>query len=149
MSYYLGRGVPQDFAQALLWIRPPAAGGVSEAQYVLGVMYAKAEGVPRDDREAFSWLLKSAEQGNALALSFVAADYALGRGTKRDHVEAQKWLNVCAARKSDVQDKCIEGRDALVRAMSTADAAEAQRRADQWFTTCPRPSEPQWNMVCQ
>jgi TPR repeat protein len=147
--YYVGRGVPQDFAQAVVWIRPPATAGVSEAQYLLGMLYAKGQGVPRDESQAFFWFLKSAEQGYAYAQNFVAAQYMSGQGTKRDQIEAHKWLNVCARRTSDIQDQCIDGRDAHAKSMSRADLAEAQKRADQWLATCPRPSEPRWNVVCQ
>jgi len=39
-AYYLGRGVPQDDAQAVTWYRQAAEQGHAIAQYNLGVMYA-------------------------------------------------------------------------------------------------------------
>jgi TPR repeat protein len=147
--YYMGRGVSQDFAQALHWTQPSATAGVSEAQYLLGLLYANGQGVQRDESEAFSWFFKSAEQGYAFAQNFVATQYMSGQGTKRDHIEAQKWFNICAGRASDAQNRCIAGRDTHAKSMSGADLAEAQKRADQWFASCPRPSEPRWNIVCQ
>jgi TPR repeat protein len=146
--YYFGRGVPQDFAQAVRWTRPPATAGVSEAQYLLGLMYANGQGLPRDESQAFSWFLRSAEQGYAYAQEFVAARYLSGQGTTRDRIEAQKWLNVCATRESDARDRCVVERDANAKSMSRADLTEAQGRATQWFATCSRLSEPRWNMVC-
>lgn len=147
--YYTGRGVSQDFAQALHWIQGPATAGVSEAQYLLGLLYANGQGVQRDESQAFSWFLKSAEQGYAFAQNFVATQYISGQGTKRDHIEGQKWLNACAARASDAQHRCIAGRDMHAKSMSGAALTEAQKRADQWFASCLRPSEPRWNVVCQ
>ena len=147
--FYTGRGVSQDFAQALHWIQPPATAGVSEAQYLLGLLYANGHGVQRDESQAFSWFLKSAEQGYAFAQISVAAQYLSGQGTKRDQLEAQKWFNVCARRESDAQNKCIVDRDMHAKRLSGADLAEAQKRADQWFASCPRPAEPRWNVVCQ
>jgi Sel1 repeat len=147
--YYTGRGVSQDFAEVLHWIQPPATAGVSEAQYLLGLLYANGQGVQRDESEAFSWFLRSAEQGYAFAQNFVATQYMSGQGTKRDHIEAQKWFNICAARASDAQNKCIGGRDMHAKSMSGTDLAEAQRRAHQWLASCSRPSEPRWNIVCQ
>lgn len=147
--YYFGKGVPQDFARAVLWIQPPATAGVSEAQFLVGLLHANGQGVPRDEGQAFSWFLKSAEQGYAQAQDFVAARYLSGQGTKQDRIEAQKWLEVCATRESDAQDRCVVGRDANAKSMSSADLAAAQKRANQWFATCPRPSEPRWNVVCR
>ena len=147
--YYFGKGVPQDFAKAVLWIKPPATAGVSEAQFLLGLLHANGQGVPRDESQAFSWFLKSAEQGYAQAQDFVAARYLSGQGTKQDRVEAQKWLDVCATRESDAQDRCVVARDGNAKSMSAADLVAAQKRANQWFVTCPRPSEARWNVVCQ
>ena len=37
--------------------------GDSQAQYLLGNMYANGIGVHENDQEAFKWYMKSAEQG--------------------------------------------------------------------------------------
>ena len=43
-----GQGVPQDYAEAVTWYRKAAEQGDADAQYNLGVMYAKGQGVPQD-----------------------------------------------------------------------------------------------------
>ena len=42
-----GRGVPQDYAQALVWLRKAADQGNAAAQTNLGAMYGLGLGVPR------------------------------------------------------------------------------------------------------
>jgi len=46
--YYLGQGVPQDYAQALSWYRKAAAQGYALAQNNLGTMYEYGQGIPQD-----------------------------------------------------------------------------------------------------
>ena len=45
VMYANGRGVPQDYAEAVKWYRLAADQGDAEAQHNLGVMYASGEGV--------------------------------------------------------------------------------------------------------
>ncbi|HZY71927.1 MAG TPA: tetratricopeptide repeat protein, partial [Edaphobacter sp.] len=55
-SYDAGKGVPQDFAQAVLWYRKAADQGDARAQYTLGLMYGSGQGIQQDDLEAYFWL---------------------------------------------------------------------------------------------
>ena len=41
--YGAGRGVPQDDAEAVQWFRQAAEQGYAEAQYNLGIMYARSD----------------------------------------------------------------------------------------------------------
>ena len=51
-----GQGVPQDYAEALKWLRLAAAQGLASAQYNLGVMHGWAQGAPQDYVQAHIWL---------------------------------------------------------------------------------------------
>jgi len=51
-----------DYAAALKEWRPLAEQGYSDAQFNLGVMYAKGEGVRKDYPEAAKWFRRAAEQ---------------------------------------------------------------------------------------
>jgi len=53
--YHHGRGVPQNYTEALRWYRLAAAQGVASAQSALGVMYANGEGTVRDNVQAHKW----------------------------------------------------------------------------------------------
>ena len=50
--YDNGRGVLQDYKEAVKWYRLAAEQGNANAQYNLGVMYDNGEGVPQDYKEA-------------------------------------------------------------------------------------------------
>src|SRR4030095_1164368 len=65
--YVEGKGVPQDYTEALKWYRLAAAQGYAEAQFNLGVMYLGGEGVPQDYAEALKWYRLAAAQGEAKA----------------------------------------------------------------------------------
>ena len=67
VMYAFGRGVTQDYAQAVSWFRKAADQGYAEAQYNLGFRYAIGQGVPQDDAEAVRWYRLAADQGFALA----------------------------------------------------------------------------------
>ena len=54
--YQYGRGVPQDYAQAVAWYRKAADQGFADAQYNLGLMYGNGQGVPEDYVEGYKWL---------------------------------------------------------------------------------------------
>ena len=54
--YYLGEGVPQDFAEAVKWYRLAADQGLAIAQGALGDAYSNGEGVPEDFLQAYKWL---------------------------------------------------------------------------------------------
>jgi Sel1 repeat-containing protein len=50
-----GRGVPQDYAEAVKWLRRAAEQGLADAQNDLGCMYAHGRGVPQDYLMAHIW----------------------------------------------------------------------------------------------
>jgi TPR repeat protein len=56
LMYYKGRGLPQDYAEAIKWYRLAADQGDAAAQGMLGVMYVHGEGVPQDYVQAHMWL---------------------------------------------------------------------------------------------
>ena len=51
-----GRGVPQDYAEAVGWYRLAAEQGYGRAQSRLGWLYANGTGVPVDFVQAHKWL---------------------------------------------------------------------------------------------
>ena len=72
-----GRG---DYAEAVRWDRVAAEQGAPEAEFNLGVAYAKGEGVVQDDVEAARWYRQAADQGLAQAQNLLAAAYLSGQG---------------------------------------------------------------------
>ena len=66
LMYDIGKGVPQDYQEAVKWYRMAAEQGYADAQYFLGLSYATGEGVPENDAEAVKWYRKAAEQGTLM-----------------------------------------------------------------------------------
>ena len=85
-----------NYAEALVELRPLAEQGHAEAQFVLGQMYRQGNGVPIDGVEFFNWYSQSAEQG------FVDAQYELGQilrrgeGVSQESPRAFHWYRIAA-----------------------------------------------------
>lgn len=65
--YYNGKGVVQNYSQAIKWFRKAAMHGDGEAQYALGTMYTMHIGVKKDIPEAYVWLSLAASSGEEFA----------------------------------------------------------------------------------
>src|SRR5689334_21390616 len=65
--------------------------GDLEAQYDVGLMYAKGDGVSRDLSEAMVWFKTAAQKGHANAQYILGTAYASGVGTEKDEFEAVQW----------------------------------------------------------
>ena len=61
-TYEHGKGVPQDYKEAVKWYLKAAEQGNAIGQFNLGVMYEHGKGVPQDYEEALNWYRKAAEQ---------------------------------------------------------------------------------------
>ena len=85
-----------DYATALKIWTPLAEQGNSQAQGVLGMMYANGEGVSQDFAEAMRWFHKAVEQGHAAAQYGVGKLYANGQGVAQDYAKAVKWFRLAA-----------------------------------------------------
>lgn len=53
--YVEGRGVPQDYSEALKWFRLAAEQGEADAQCVVANLYVRGEGVQQDYVQAHMW----------------------------------------------------------------------------------------------
>ncbi|MGA9777156.1 MAG: tetratricopeptide repeat-containing serine protease family protein [Verrucomicrobiia bacterium] len=92
-----GRGVAQDFAEAVKWYRKAADQNFAAAQYELGVCYMAGKGVPRDDKaEAAKWYRKAAEQNDADAQFNLGVFYDNGQGVPQDYSQALEWFRKAA-----------------------------------------------------
>ncbi|MGO8926857.1 MAG: trypsin-like peptidase domain-containing protein [Limisphaerales bacterium] len=86
--YYDGRGIQQNYSEAVKWYRKSADQGVTLAQYYLGHCYKDGKGVQRDYAEAAKWFRKAADHGNVSARFFFDLAYKLGPGGLKDEAEA-------------------------------------------------------------
>jgi TPR repeat protein len=88
-----GKGVSIDRVKGLEWYRKAAEQGDVEAQYSLGLRYAR---IVKDDTKASEWFRKAAEQGDALAQVVLGARYARGTGVPKDEAKAVEWYRKAA-----------------------------------------------------
>jgi TPR repeat protein len=89
--YWNGKGVPQDYVQAVKWFRKAAEQGNADAHNALGDAYRKGEGVPQDYAQAVTWFRKAAEQGNADAQNALSDAYRKGEGVSQDYAQSVHW----------------------------------------------------------
>jgi hypothetical protein len=137
--YETGKGVPQDYAQAVVWYRKAAEQNLATAQYRLGVLYANGAGVPPDKAQSAAWFQKAADQGYVYAQEMLGMDYLTGDGVQRDYLEAYFWLDVASfsnAREVVTGRRATE-RDAAAVYLSQADLFREQERARKWFEDHP------------
>jgi len=96
--YANGQGVPQDYAEAVMWFRRAADHhGDPTAETALGRMYANGQGVPQNYAEAERWYHMAADQGDAdaqMSLGFIYGGSE--RGMSQDYAEAAKWRRKAA-----------------------------------------------------
>jgi TPR repeat protein len=141
--YLNGQGVPQDYAEALKWLRLAANQGFAEAQDGLGRMYEHGQGVPKDDAEAAKWIRLAANQGDAGAQVGLGGMYVAGRGVPKDYVLSYMWFNLAAAHGDELAAFAADLRDGVpAHFMSPEQIAEAQRLAHGWKPTT-QPTKPQ------
>lgn len=94
--YYYGRGVPQDYAEALRWFRQSADQGYARAQMGMGYIYYYGHGVAQDYVVAMAWFRSAADQGSPWAQGQLGAMYSHGQGAPQNIAEATRWYRKAA-----------------------------------------------------
>jgi len=89
--YFDGRGVAQDYGQALTWYRKSADQGYAPALNQLGYMHQHKFGLPRDYKRALNYYRLAAKKGYAQAEYNLGVMYQSGLGAKRDNKQACEW----------------------------------------------------------
>ncbi len=126
-AYSEGMGVPQNYQEAVRWMRRAAEQGYAVAQFNLGSMYSRGEGTLQDYREAVRWYRKATTQGDVDAMTNLGAIYFNGEGVPKDLIRAHMWSNLAAA--AGDTHKGVSNRDLAASKMTPAQIAEAQRLA--------------------
>jgi len=94
--YFHGRGVPQDYREALGWYRRAADQGLAKAENGIAFMYYSGKGVPQDYAEALRWYRKAADQGYESAQDSLGSMYYEGKGVSQNYPEALRWYSKAA-----------------------------------------------------
>ena len=126
IAYAAGRGVPQDYTEAIKWLRLSAEQGDAVAQGNLGVIYANGQGIPQNYAEGMRWFNLAAEQGDAKAQYSIGVMYYNGEGVAQNYREAYVWFSLAAA---NGWEEATKPRDFLANRLPPPELLAAQREA--------------------
>lgn len=76
--YQNGKGVTQDYKEAVKWFTKSAYQGHSVSQWKLGLLYKEGQGTPQNIKEAAKWLEMSAKKNNAIGIRELGLLYEEG-----------------------------------------------------------------------
>ncbi len=93
-----GKGIKQDFEQALDWYQRSAARGFAPAQYRLATLFERGLGTKPDIGRARIWYKRAAELGNVKAMHNLAVLSANRESTTPDYPTAAHWFTEAANR---------------------------------------------------
>src|ERR1700721_3958368 len=93
-----------DYQGAFREWKAAADKGQAEAQYDLGLLYAKGLGVQRDLQVAQQWYEAAAAQGNAQAEYSLGQMYAQGWGIPADQASTLRWMEMANGSNGDNQE---------------------------------------------
>ncbi|MBF0353424.1 MAG: SEL1-like repeat protein [SAR324 cluster bacterium] len=82
--------------------------GIPNAQYNLGLSYAKGKGIPQDMNKAFEWFSKAATQGQAQAMYNLGVLYIQGEGTPINAKLGYEWIDRAASKGHLLAQRKIE-----------------------------------------
>jgi TPR repeat protein len=100
--YRDGKGVTQDYAQAVTWYRKAADQGNAIGQCLLGNMYRDGKGVTQDEATSLQYFAKAAEEFRNMEGRGMYFQYWYGfllengLSMPKNEVEALLWYKKCA-----------------------------------------------------
>ncbi len=86
----------KDYAKAVRLFHKLAIAGEANAQFHMGVLYAKGHGVKQNYAEAVGWFRQAALQGHAEGQNSLGVRYEKGQGIGQDHKVAVAWYRKSA-----------------------------------------------------
>jgi TPR repeat protein len=143
VMYTQGKGVAQNYTEALKWYRMAAEQGDAESQSFVGWMYGAGKGVTQNYQEASKWCRMAAEQGDAEAQHNLGALYERGDGVEQSDQKALKWYRLSADQgdPNGLNDlawllatcpdpQLLDGSEAVRYALMAVEKAETYQMAD-------------------
>jgi uncharacterized protein len=94
--YSVGRGVNQNYKEAVYWFKKAANQESPFAQVSLGALYSTGNGVDKNYKQAVYWYTMAATQGNKDAQYYLANNYEKGLGISQDYKQAIYWYTKAA-----------------------------------------------------
>jgi localization factor PodJL len=93
-----GKGVQQNFDEAVKWYGRSASRGFALAQYRLGTLHERGLGLPKDVNRARVWYQRAAANDNIKAMHNLAVLSASPKLGKPDYETAAAWFTKAAER---------------------------------------------------
>jgi TPR repeat protein len=116
----------KEFSRAAELFQQAAKQENRQAQYLLGLLYARGDGVSQDYAQAQAWLLKASMGGHPKAMYHLGEMYARGDGIEENPVDALTWFWLATT----VGDRYAEKRlRALAPRLSPDQMAEADHNS--------------------
>ncbi|MCC7375339.1 MAG: sel1 repeat family protein [Verrucomicrobiales bacterium] len=120
-----------DYTEARQWNERAARKGHGQGNYNLAMLLEEGKGGPCNPCLAIAHYLMAAAAGYDLALTNLGAIYQDGRGVDRNLIEGAKWYLL--GRHVGLA-KSAQNLASIRPFMGEGDLAEAQRRANQWWS---------------
>jgi S1-C subfamily serine protease len=141
VMYQAGSGVPQDYGEAVKWLRKSAEQGLAIGQYNLGARYAMGQGVAQNSAEALKWYRLAAAQGHGASLYNIAVAYINSQDVPRDYVLAAAYFDLAATSLSpEDATKATTNRDNILTNLNADQKKRVQAIArvcrETHFKTC-------------
>ena len=130
--YLNGRGVPQDYDEAVKWFRLATKQWDADRQWIFSHKQHDGDGALKKNADTVEWYRLAAEKGNASAQADLGGMYATGKGVPQDNIMAHMWYNLGAA---NGFEKAGEWRDERAGFMTNADISKAQALARQCMSS--------------
>lgn len=128
-AYYAGTGVPQNYTQAVKWLRLAAEQGNPSALSLLGGCYYLGTGIEKDYTEAAKCIRLAAEHGDVVAQYNLGGRYFRGEGVPKDPAQAYAWTHIAAEQNHkgaiELQSICLKG-------MTPEEIEQGQRLAQEY-----------------
>lgn len=96
--YEMGKGVTQDYREAMRWYSRAAARGHPFAQTNIGHMYQLGLGVPVNYEKAMDWYRLAADKGDVGSQLNIGYMYQSGLGVSQSYEDAADWYRLAARR---------------------------------------------------
>ncbi len=144
--YLRGSYVPQNYLEAVKWLKQAAKAGNRAACNDLAYLYYNGLGLERDYKKALALYTQAALQGDVLAQANAGLMYANGQGTETDRATGYAWYSLAASRGNSF---AAINRNILMQDMewdelnrAQAIALELYRRVEQIKEHAPLEEEP-------
>jgi TPR repeat protein len=92
--YETGRGVHQDYLQAIKYYEIASNLGNTDALYQLGTIYRHGKGTRLDTNKAIGYITQAAEKGNKVAQFTLGQLFEEGKLLSKNILEAVKWYSM-------------------------------------------------------